>query len=132
MEMRHDLSPLLAAAYYQPIAFLRNPFFFRQPVGHFYHIAGERCLVISQLGQGRNMLLWYDQYMSRRCRIDITEGNYLFVLIPDFTRHFSRYNLAEDAVHSLITLSSELGPALLKDVLSINVIGYNRRKVVYA
>jgi len=40
-----------------------------------------------------------DEQVCRRYRINVAEGNHLFVLVNNITGHFASYNLTEDAIH---------------------------------
>jgi hypothetical protein len=44
------------------------------------------------------MLSWYYKYMLRRQWMDVTESNYLFILVEEFSRYRTRDNLAEDTI----------------------------------
>ena len=71
-----------------------------------------------------------NQDVCWRLRVDITEGDYPFVLLDRFARYLAGNNLAEDAVHFL-SPPSVFRFALFKEVAAINIVGDNRREVFH-
>jgi len=104
MEMGHQLPPFLPAVNYQTIATVSNDVLPRQLIGNLGHMSHKRRFGIGEVKEGRDMLLGDDKQMSRCYGIDVAEGDYLFILVQEFTGYLPGYNLTENTVHFSISL----------------------------
>lgn len=131
MEVRHHLSSLLPTADNEPVALFGNAFLPGELIGHACHTPDNRYFFVIQIRQKRDMPLWYYQQMSRSQRVDIPEGHDLIILVKRIAGKLTGHNPAENAFHVLAFLFPVLGPALLKQVIPVDVIGHYGREIIY-
>ncbi len=131
MQVGHHLAPVLATAYHKPITIFGNTLLPGELIGHPDHTPDKRHFVVTQIGQKRDMPLWYYQHVGRGQRVDITEGHDLIILVKRIAGKLTGHNPAENTFHGLAFLFPVLGPALLEEVIPVDVIGHNSREIIH-
>jgi len=131
MEVGHHLAPVLAAADNESVALFGNALLPGELIGHPGHTPDKRYFVASQIGQRRDMPLWYYQHVGWSQRVDIPKGHNLIILVQRIAGKLTGHNPAENTFHGLAFLFSVLGSALLEEVIPIDVIGHNGREIIH-
>src|SRR5690606_37420208 len=74
-----------------PFRTRRTPLFFRQFGSQYRDFTQQFRIGLGHVLHGRDVALWNDHEMNRRCRVDVVERVQLIVL-----EHFARMNLSLD------------------------------------
>lgn len=93
------LSAVLVAVDDEPVAVLGDALVPREVARHGEHVADERLVIVADVVGGRNRLVWHDQDMDRRTRMDVAEGRHAFVPVQDRGRQFARDDALEQCRH---------------------------------
>ena len=99
MQMLHALPAFLACVGHDAEALLGNAQLPGKLRYHLYQYMARQLAVLSgQLQEAANVLFRDDQHMLGSLRLQITESNYLIILIDDIRRNLFLSYLAKDTI----------------------------------
>jgi hypothetical protein len=98
VQVGHQLSGVRTAVNGQPVTAFSYSLFPGDLVGRPDHLPQERYIFVRQVRQRWYMLYGQDEYVYGGYRVDIREGEHLFVTVDNFRRYLSRGDFTENAV----------------------------------
>ncbi len=81
VQVEHGLSAVRSCIHYKPIAGFINPLLHRQPARHQEHIPDKRIIIVINLIERFDVLIWHDQQVCRTDRVRIPKCRDLLVAI---------------------------------------------------
>ena len=96
--MRNGLTRVRAVVHHESKSVLKIQLFC-DLAGNEEQVAEQGLVRGSGFANARNDLLWYDQQMDRRLRLDVMQHEAVFVLVLDFSGDFAGDNFFEEGWH---------------------------------
>jgi hypothetical protein len=98
--MKDRLPSLFVAVYHYPVTPFGNAKLSSKLIHHQVDMPDKVFILLGELKEGGNMLLWNDKYVVRSLRVDIMKGKHLIIFINDFGWNFFVCNTAKNTAHA--------------------------------